>query len=208
MPTPFSGLPRHLIVSPDLQQPATMRFISSLGLGTVEQVTLLKEQMGPLGGCYWNVEACKSIDGGDIVFGWKVTWVQGFFIQAIHHAVWGKNGNLFEVTESASYSSVFVRDPAPLNYKAGERFAKKIEPLSSSPAARRAVDLDRLQDKLHVESAKVGDLSSRLAAEAKINSFRATWRAAESDALHEMSKGNEPCLCGSGRKYKKCHARP
>ena len=63
--------------------------------------------------CFNNVPEKIKIDGGTMIYGWTIWEWSRVFVEAEHHAVWEKEGNLVDITpkENSERKIIFLPDP-------------------------------------------------------------------------------------------------
>lgn len=206
---PFSGSLAPAIVDPDPDDPKLKPLFSKLGSHPAVTVPVQPMANASNGYCYWNVASLVSQYGGHIQFGWQITQVPRFFIQAIHHAVWRDNsGSLIDPTEKISGSPeicTFCPTDDSIDYNSRERVPKKIWTVKHMDA-KKWRDYDLKHDQLRIQVIKTGGARWALAEMEKFNkSERPKWVKYERLMLHKSARPNEPCPCGSGQNYKHCH---
>jgi hypothetical protein len=210
MPRPFDPLPAHIFTTPPLTDHRVRRFCASLS--PAEPIYV---RVSPLPGaensyCYWNVETVVESVGGESEHGWKLTWWNGRFIEAVHHAIWNRYGSRLDVTPpfpAGRVQTLFVPGEELVGFSAGQRVNKVTGALKQTRPITEFLAIDRDYDRLRNE------LVSRYAGRPcpieetrRLDAIGAARTRAMQTMLHSESRGNDPCPCGSGRKYKKCHA--
>jgi hypothetical protein len=60
--------------------------------------------------CFPNVAAKVTRDGGSLVFGWAIWEWPRIFIEAEHHAVWERDGELLDIASQEVSSSAYARE--------------------------------------------------------------------------------------------------
>jgi hypothetical protein len=83
------------------------------GLGRFERVAY--EPTGPLGHCYWNVNALVDKYGGEAIYGWQILHWPLLYVEAMHHAVWRRPDQVIvDVTHKCDTDrrnfTVFIKD--------------------------------------------------------------------------------------------------
>lgn len=162
------------------------------------------------GECYWNVEYCRVNFGAEPVHGWSIMLWDGFFIQAIHHAVCRlPTGELVDPSLAAYEGQVartFVADGPIVDFRAGERLNLRSQILTGNAAVKRAmtylVEFDAWRHNVSRKNYSQFDIS----VDQELQFRHRTMSGLIDAAFHSVSRGNSQCLCGSGKKYKKCHA--
>ncbi|QQA43963.1 SEC-C domain-containing protein [Pelagovum pacificum] len=169
-------------------------------------IPILPSKTSLAGYCYWNVESCCDKLGGKLIFGWQVTTIKRFFVQAVHHAVWeAPDGRLIDPTPklaASPHSGTFCPDGSDLNFHAFDRFPKRVWAVKHQDA-QEWKRYDLMYDRLRIEQVKFGTASNKLSDFERLD--RPKWKKAEQRMLHRASRRGEECLCGSGKSYGRCH---
>jgi hypothetical protein len=173
--------------------------------------------------CFENVKNVIAERGGEIVYGWLV-WQHGnIFVEAEHHSVWRKTtGELVCVTPQTppEKAITFIPDPsttydfdhklitnniriALVNDSRVEEFFKACEEQTVIlNRARRNSGLGPTVTLSKSEALRHTELEMKKAALMS--------QVVQSDCRRSQAGKvgrNEPCPCGSGKKYKKCHGQ-
>jgi hypothetical protein len=86
--------------TPDADSASVQAFASELRPGARAISVPMFSRQGPLGNCYWNVDAAVKDRGGAMQLGWLMTELADSHIDAMHHAVWMRApGMLLDVTQ-------------------------------------------------------------------------------------------------------------
>ncbi len=177
--------------------------------------------------CFHNVRNVIAEQGGEIVYGWLV-WQHGdIFVEAEHHAVWRKpSGQLVCVTPQTPPENTvtFVPDASAVydfdahlitnNIRIALVNDSRLEEVFR--VAEQQTQLWNVARRLDPQTLTLPakDVPKYSALEAKksllmVQVFMSRWldvpRSAATPERIERVGRNEPCPCGSGKKYKKCH---
>lgn len=106
-------------------------------------LSLRKEATGPIGQCYWNVEAYIDDYGGEIQYGWAIWEQDSLYLTAEHHAVVKKDGELIEATSQRDDERVILSLPSDLAWK-GQTIFNRYAPVKDTPLARRVCELQSM----------------------------------------------------------------
>jgi hypothetical protein len=157
--------------------------------------------------CFSNVSAKVASDGGSILYGWLVWEWHRVFIEAEHHAVWEKDGRLLDITphRNGETTVLFLPDPTrEYDFASERRLINRKRSLGQFPSVNKWI---AATDVLHraVEEHSVGReirINRNRLAELQ-NAAKYTMGAVLVE-LASKTKPNDPCICTSGRKFKKC----
>lgn len=94
----------------DINNPELLDFCNSLSNTNKPQSIKVIDNPRPIGNCYWNAWAHQKENGGKVVYGWVFNEWQGYFIIAMHHAVWqSEDGELYDVSEKYETDNIKER---------------------------------------------------------------------------------------------------
>jgi len=161
--------------------------------------------------CFMNVQTKVNAEGGTIQYGWALWQPSGFFLAAEHHAVYEpKSGPPWiDITPHNSDAAriLFLPDEkAP--YDANKRQDNIRMKLVDD---ERVLEFFRLSGESNDIWNSVPDFGQapQGAAARHLCEIEQRWKLlkAELDQAYPLPKlgRNDPCTCGSGKKYKKCH---
>lgn len=197
--------------TPDKIDAPTLGFCKSVNrsAGPV-YVTVTPEPWAEANDCFMNVRRIVEEHGGEELNGWQVwTWPR-VFIEAEHHCVWIRpDGTLLDITpkQNSAQRILFIPDPDKVYDHTNHRRFDNV---------RRALVRDRDVSAFLENGRRLYELMEA--------SSEGTGRTAYVDPVElerlqehgadlfirifERHAGkNAPCLCGNGRKFKKCHGR-
>ena len=164
--------------------------------------------------CYPSVEQAVAEEGGEIIFGWMIWEMPGRLIEAEHHACWRKqNGAIVDVTPKPDGEATILFLPDPDCPWEGKPIRNIRKPLIDDAAMRQMLAVNRVRDELRDKYWKDGDVI--IPPEVEREAMRELTAAftpghgmipiEEAKSAIQKVGRNEPCPCGSGKKYKKCH---
>ncbi len=135
-----------------------------------------------LGECYGTVENHIKNNGGKIQYGWIIWEIPDIFLDAEFHAVWVNNdGEYIDITPKVDGEKRILFLPDSKKEFTGELIENIRKPLVDNRYTRNLIKNAKkgfeLKDRLHKKPTEIKKKKIGV---------------------------NEPCLCGSGKKYKKC----
>ena len=135
-----------------------------------------------LGDCYGNVKNHIKQNGGNVQYGWIIWEDPNIYLEAEFHSVWvNDKGEYIEVTPKVDNEDRILFLPDSERKFTGELIDNIRKPLVDNDYTRKLVQ------------------SGKINFETKNRLYR------ESLGVKKKKIGrNEPCPCGSGKKYKKC----
>jgi len=155
-------------------------------------------QGGRVDSCFYNIEDKIKVDGGGVQYGWTIWEKPEILIEAEFHAVWVSPENeLIDITEKADAEPQILFLPDSNRVWEGEMIDNVRAPLVDNAYTRHLIRYAEAMFKLRKKYWRNG--VSMLPYE---ELQRHEWQY----GMHTIKVGrNEPCYCGSGKKYKKCH---
>lgn len=198
-------------VPPNLKDKHTVAFIDAVvrgGQGVALEIAPTP-QAEPQE-CFGNVKKAVEQYGGEIVFGWTVWEWPGVYIEAEHHAIWRKpDGTLVDITPSpdGDKSRVFVADPSAIYdfENEGCRRENIRKALSKDPIIAEFFRYARLRHQVMNGIHSVGQVQIPIAVANQIAIIERHMSSLIAAIGMRHTRPNDPCYCGSGRKFKKCH---
>lgn len=157
--------------------------------------------------CFPNVAAKVARDGGDMVCGWQLWEWPHVLVEAEFHAVWrSPGGALTDITPKPQGEKqiLFVPDPRRTyegvvvdNIRHAVRDDLLVHHLIKlSEAITRVMNRGERATQYGHVSVSADEIEPLLAARELVGTSLALGR-----------RDHQPCLCGSGAKYKRCHGR-
>jgi hypothetical protein len=164
--------------------------------------------------CFSVVEEKSRLAGGSPCNGWRIWELPRFFIEAEFHCLWqDPEGRLRDITPAPSSVSRILFVPDPERVYEGRQVNNVRRALTTHPAIN---DFFRAADE-QFEIMNRGDRAYRhgrieLSEDERQQMMYAEMRKANAirtvqSALPRPGR-NDPCPCGSGKKFKKCHGGP
>ena len=172
----------------------------------------------PVSECCYNVPTHVEKNGGEIVDGWMIWYLPQKFIEAEFHRVWrNSDGELVDVTPKPNGEQrvLFVPD-SKIEWKK-KRIPNIRKALDNDPLIalmiQRAKSHDELDAKYTDENGRprVPALEHRAVEQqfaAAVQRLQQTGYRLDTAQSNRKIGRNDPCPCGSGKKYKKCHGSP
>ena len=173
-------------------------------------LTVLAEPDAKVNECFPNVEAKIRQDGGEIVYGWELWEWPNVMIEGIFHAVWRlPDGELKEITpkQNGEKTILFLIDPKRI-YRG--------TPIDNVRIALRdnllIIHFIKISEKIIVivnrgKPAHQHGHVNLLAADNQPYSDLEYLKNLIGEMLRQGLRAHDRCLCGSGRKYKRCHGK-
>lgn len=159
--------------------------------------------------CFNNVSTKVARDGGSLVYGWAIWEWPRVFIEAEHHAVWEKDGELLDITPhiNGEPKILFLPDPTRIYDFQGKKrlinvkrnlgvFASVDRWIAASDNLQRAIEEHSIGDEIRINRSQLKALAENA-------------RHAQAQVLIDLAsntKVNEPCFCSSSKKFKRCCA--
>lgn len=164
--------------------------------------------------CFHNVRRKVARENGEMVYGWAIWEWPGFFIEAEHHAIHlGADGQtLTDPTPSQTGDEterLFLPDPNA-NYdfdNEGQRRDNRRKALMSDPLLKAFFEVSEAITQLMNSVPGVGMVEIDWATDQQRQSLEYRKSQLMVALLMKHTPRNAPCFCGSGRKFKACHAR-
>lgn len=161
--------------------------------------------------CFPVVERYVAEHGGSICYGWTIWEWAGVYAEAEFHAVWrSPSGELRDLTPKLLPVSQILFLPDPSRTYEGRQVNNVRRPLSSSPdvadfLAAADAEFELMNGGARAEEHGAIRVSASEAAE--LGTIRERRRLAYARIVSRLPKPgrNDPCPCGSGKKFKKCH---
>jgi len=171
--------------------------------------------------CFNNVRDVIAEQGGEIVYGWLVWQHENIFVEAEHHSVWQKTtGEIVCVTPQTppEKAITFIPDPSLTFDFDTELITNNIRvALVNDSRLKEVFKACEEQTEIRNEARRNFGLGPAVELSPS-QALRYTGLEMKKSALMskvllsgsrqpqvEKVSRNEPCPCGSGKKYKKCH---
>jgi hypothetical protein len=148
--------------------------------------------------CFYNVEDKVKASGGGVQYGWTIWEQPGILIEAEFHAVWiSPQSEFVDITEKVDGEQEILFLPDSSRVWEGEMIENIRRPLVDNAYTRHLIRYSEAMFRLRKKYWRDGQ---------SMISFEELQRHEWQYGLQNLKAGrNEPCYCGSGKKYKKCH---
>lgn len=183
-----------------------------------EYLTVEAESRAAIKDCFPVVDGYVEKHGGERVLGWQIWEWPGVFVEAEFHAVWkAPGGELRDLTPKPFGINRILFVPDPSRTYQGRQVNNIREALSNDSATREfiaALDAEfefmnrgaRAEQHGEIELDEDDTREHRLIQLRKLRAEMALSGGASVFVPRAGAPGrNDPCPCGSGRKFKKCH---
>lgn len=162
--------------------------------------------------CFNVVRRHVRDEGGSICYGWEIWEWPGLMIEAEFHAVWqDESGDLHDLTPKplSTERILFLADPKR-TYE-GRQVNNVRRALTEHADVRSFIEATEAEFEFLNRGARAEQQEIRMT-RTEADELAAIQRQKASAYLRIVSSRttpgrNDPCTCGSGRKYKKCHGR-
>jgi hypothetical protein len=164
--------------------------------------------------CFMVVARQMESAGGEMVIGWQIWERPGILMEAELHAVWRDSaGTLHDVTPKPSGIRRILFLPDARRKYSGRQVDNIREPLSEAPAVRELIDAAEAEFEFNNRGARAyqhgkfklyGNEADEYRA-IQVRKVRAELAIQGARTLPKRPGRNDPCPCGSGRKFKRCH---
>jgi len=148
--------------------------------------------------CFYDVQKKTSADGGRIQYGWTIWGKPGVLLEAEFHAIWVSPDNeLIDVTPKVDGEQQILFLPDTDRIWEGEMVDNVRFLLLDNAYTRHLIRYSEARFKLRKKYWRDGE---------SIIPFEEVQQFERQYGMHNVKLGrNDPCYCGSGKKYKKCH---
>ncbi|MCA2007951.1 hypothetical protein [Tritonibacter mobilis] len=157
--------------------------------------------------CFHNVSKKVERDGGSILYGWNLWEWSRVFVEAEHHAVWVKDGELTDVTpkQNRERKILFLPDPSrTYDFANQKRLINIKRSLRRYPSVESWIKAtDDFQNA--VERNSVGDQASF--SQFEMHHHQEAIMNAMLDVILDLAADTKPrerCICASGKEFRKC----
>ncbi len=157
--------------------------------------------------CFHNVSQKVERDGGSMLYGWNLWEWSRVFVEAEHHAVWVKDGELIDVTpkHNGERKILFLPDPSrTYDFESQQRLINIKRSLGRYPSVESWIKAsDDFQNA--IERNSVGNQSSF--SDFEMRHHQQAIMNAMLDVILDLAadtKPRESCICASGKEFRKC----
>jgi hypothetical protein len=165
--------------------------------------------------CFPTIEGHVREQGGKARYGWQMWEWPGVMVEGEFHAVWeDPSGALHDLTPKAVPTDRILFLPDPARRYEGRQVDNVRRAVSSDPAVQRLIETTAAEFEFINRGERADQHAISLSREAM--EALAAIRQRRVEALADIYAGagrsrrprpNDPCFCGSGTKFKKCHSR-
>lgn len=157
--------------------------------------------------CFPNVEAKITRDGGHMLCGWQLwEWPQ-VMVEAELHAVWvSPEDQMVDITPKPGNETTVLFVPDPRRRAPNATVDNVRLPVRDDQLIRHFIRVSELKTRVFnrgVPAAELGHISVPAREIEPLDQAQAFL----AHALLSGLRDHQPCLCGSGSKYKRCHGR-
>jgi SEC-C motif len=155
--------------------------------------------------CFYNTRDKVAQDGGSVQYGWIIWETPGVLIEAEFHAIWiSPQTEYIDITPKEDGERKILFLPDTSRVWEGVLVENIRMPLADNAYTRRLIkyseEMFRLRKKYFRDGQSLMPYDEVLQVEEQFG--------LDSQGTNYMPVSrNAPCLCGSGRKYKKCHGK-
>jgi SEC-C motif len=158
---------------------------------------------GRIDNCFYNVEDKIAADGGLVQYGWTIWEKRGLLIEAEFHAVWvSPAGDWIDITKKPDGEHQILFLPDSNRVWQREMVDNVRVPLVDNKYTRQLVETSEAQFRLRKKYWDPESGISRI----PLSEAQPLMPSSRPTVTNRAKIGrNQPCYCGSGKKYKKCH---
>jgi SEC-C motif len=152
--------------------------------------------------CFNNVESLVAAQGGARAIGWAVWEWPNTYLEAEFHAVWKtEDGRLLDVTPKEGGETQILFVPDSRRSYTGEFVDNPRMPLRDDALISDYITMS----KYLFDVTRVGKPGEPVVLDREVVEPIARHQLALGEMLKRGMRDHDPCFCGSGKKYKKCH---
>lgn len=173
-----------------------------------EIIDVQPEEYSGMQNCFINVEKKVQTDRGSPHYGWAILQ-SPIICEAERHAVWeNPDGVLIDVTpREPAFEKIMFVSQNDLIYR-GQLIDNVRINITDNPMVDDYIFLCETVEKFYTYGTRLNDemLEVPQPAQALIFQYE-DLKTNYQLYMNSGAKGNTPCICGSGKKYKNCHGR-
>lgn len=192
------------IVTPALESLA-LRIVSGAKARFIE---IRPRPDGTVNECFGNVRLQVDELGGRVQHGWVLWEWPGVLIEAEFHSVWvAPDGSWVDVTprSDAEHTVLFVADPKRVFD--GRAIDSVRVALRDDPRIHEYIGLAKRRFEILSRGKRTSIPATVAIPREEIAPVSLRMEALYTELAEPSAGRNDPCPCGSGKKYKKCHGR-
>lgn len=173
--------------------------------GHARYLRVQPEPGATVNGCFSNVHAKAARDGGRRLCGWQLWEWPGVLVEAEFHAVWlSPAGEMVEITPKPHGESTILFVPDARRAYRGEVVDNVRIALHEDQLVQHFIRVSRAIVQVIARSgppaAQVRIPAEQIAPLRRVQQFLGY-------AIDAQLREHDPCLCGSGLRYRQCHGR-
>ena len=175
--------------------------------GEAVYLAVLPESDAVANECFPNVQAKIEREGGQMLCGWQIWEWPHVMVEAEFHAVWlSPEGQMIDITPKPHGETqiLFVPDDR-LGYS-GVTVDNKRMPLRDDQLIRHFIAASEAITRVMNKGERISLHGHVSVPAAEINPLLLA-QGFLGESLTAGLRDHDPCLCGSGGKYKRCHGR-
>lgn len=175
--------------------------------GHAEYLLVQPELYAVVNECFPNVEAKVARDGGQMICGWQFWEWPRVLVEAEFHAVWlSPNGDLIDITPKLHGETriLFVADKRRIY--AGVTVDNVRMPLRDDQIIHHFIEVSEAKASVLSRGERI-DKHGHISVPAHEIEPLLVAQSFLGESLARGLRDHDPCLCGSGSKYKRCHGR-
>ena len=148
--------------------------------------------------CFYDVQRKVRVEGGRVQYGWTIWEKPGVLLEAEFHAIWvSPNNELIDVTPKVDGEQQILFLPDTDRVWEGEMVDNVRFLLLDNDYTRQLIRYSEARFRLRKKHWRDGE---------SVIPFDEVQQFERQYGMHNVKLGrNDPCYCGSGKKYKKCH---
>lgn len=207
LPVPPPEPVLHTTTPPQIT-PAVRRLVGQVTLdGQAIYLTVQPEADAIVNECFPNVEAKIARSGGSMLCGWQLWEWPHVMIEAEFHAIWlSPEGAMVDITPKPQGESHILFVPDPRRRYAGIAVDNVRLPLRGDQLIRHFIRVAELKTLVMNRGERAGQYGEVSVPRHEIEPLLMAQHFLGT-SLASGLRDHDPCLCGQGGKYKRCHGR-
>ncbi len=154
--------------------------------------------------CFGNVQKKIEKEGGTVQYGWRIWECPRIMIEAEFHAVWLSPQNHFvDITPTQFDTNKILFLPDKIRKYEGKQINNIKHPLTDDPLVKEFIEVS---EKIFQEMNR-GELAythGKILASNELLALTREKAEIMKKVYLKFTRRNDPCICGSGEKFKKC----
>lgn len=211
MESEFSNFAQTLTGPPRDLLPHVISFCSSISSDTPVYLPIVSDADDLAKECIGNVDRRTVAEGGKAILGWRIHEWYGLMIEAEFHVIWeDKAGMLRDVTPTGIHCerALFLPDT---NIEYAERQINNVRyPLTPDPKIKEFIKVSDSIFGFYNRGKRAnmyGEIRLTEREEGELNQLKSQKSKLFQEIMRSLPNRNDPCRCGFGKKYKKCHGK-